>query len=211
MPSRALNRHHRSLPGHSPRTVRPAAAYRQRGTRDLQHSAFSAPETWHDDSEVTKTTLVVQPAGTGFWHPVTPDQIRERLALLPREFTAPLGTVQLSSMTRKRALFPCYGMQWGANVYLYPMEASLVECYIRPPKPQQRIEAEMFGGEWSQHGNEWRLTWTEAAVQDFYLNNVLIHELGHVLDTRNTNTEARERYAIWFATEHGYRASRGRR
>ena len=37
------------------------------------------------------------------------------------------------------------------------------------------------------------------------------HELGHVLDTRNTNSDARERYAIWFATEYGYRASRGRR
>jgi len=213
-----LSRHHRTLPGrgaagHTRRSVRPPAAYRQRGARDLQKSAFGAPETWHDDTEVSPSdkSLVVQPAGTGYWHPVTADQIRERLALLPREFTAPLGTVQLSSMTRKRLLFPCYGMQWGANIYLYPIEASLVETYVRPPKPQQLIEAQMFGGVWTQHGNEWRLTWTEAAVQDFYLNNVLIHELGHVLDTRNTNTEARERYAIWFATEYGYRASRGRR
>ena len=71
----------------------------------------------------------------------------------------------------------------------------------------------MYGGEWSEtaENGEWTLTWTPEALQDFYLNNVLIHEIGHVLDNRNTRTEDRERYANWFAIEYGYRASRGRR
>jgi hypothetical protein len=210
------NRHHRSLPGrsvarHSPRTVRPAAAYRQRGSRDLAKSAFSAPETWHDEQGTGELKVIVQSAGAGYWHPATPQMIRDRIAQLPKRFAEAVNLVQLSGMNRKRRLFPCYGMQWGENVYLYPMEASLVETYVRPPTPQQQVEAKMFGAVWSQYANEWRLTWTEQAVQDFYLNNVLIHEIGHVLDERNTNTEARERYAIWFATEYGYRASRGRR
>lgn len=211
----APNRHHRSLPGRgvarASRSVRPAAAYRQRVARDFDTSAFSAPETWHDERAGTGFDVVVQPAGVGFWHPVTPEMIRDRISELPRQFAEAIGVVQLSGMTRKRQLFPCYGMQWGDNVYLYPIEASLVESYIRPPTPLQLTEAKMFGAVWSHHGTEWRQTWTEQAVQDFYLNNVLIHEIGHVLDTRNTNTEARERYAIWFATEYGYRASRGRR
>ncbi len=208
-------RHHRSHPGRSssrnPRTVRPAAAYRQRGVRDLQKSAFGAPERWHEELERSEYELFIEPPGTGYWHPLTEEMIRDRLAQLPREFTKSLEVIQLSGMTRKRKLFPCYGMQWGNNIYLYPIEASLVECYVRQPKPQQLIEAQQFGGVWSQHGDHWRLTWTEDAVRDFYLNNVLIHELGHVLDTRNTNTDDRERYAIWFATEYGYRASCGRR
>ena len=209
------NRHHRSHPGRHVagrnRTVRPAAAYRQRGSRDLADSAFAAPETWHDDKPSGPFPVIVQPAGTGYWHPATPQMIRDRIAQLPKRFADAINVVQLSSMTHKRRLFPCYGMQWGENVYLYPMEASLVETYVRPPTPQQQVEAKMFGAVWSQHDDEWRLTWTEQGVQDFYLNNVLIHEVGHVLDTRNTNTEARERYAIWFATEYGYRASRGKR
>lgn len=114
-------------------------------------------------------------------------------------------------MTRKRSLFPCYGLQWGPNVYLYPIEESLVETYTRPPKPEQVIEAKMYGGVWTQDGKLWRLSWTEHALRDFYLNNVLIHEIGHVNDTRNRNQNARERYADWFAIEYGYRASRGRR
>ena len=113
-------------------------------------------------------------------------------------------------MTRKRRLFPLYGMQWGPNVYLYPIEASLTETFLRPPRPEQQVEARMFGGRWQQTGTEWKLIWTPETIRDFYLNNVLIHEVGHVNDTRNTNAHKREQYAIWFATEYGYRASRGR-
>ncbi len=196
--------------GAAPRAIRPVAAYRKRG-QALRSSAFSAPETWHEPCERTVVDYIEQSAGPGFRHPVTVEEIRDRLADLAPTLTQPLEVVQLSTMTRKRKLFPCYGMQWGPNIYLYPIEESLVETYIRAPKPQQQIEAKMFGGVWSQQGTEWKLTWTEQSIKDFYLNNVLIHELGHVLDTRNTNPEKRERYAIWFATEYGYRASRGRR
>jgi hypothetical protein len=113
-------------------------------------------------------------------------------------------------MTRKRSLFPLYGMQWGPSIYLYPIEESLQEIYHSPPTPQQQIEARMFGVVWRQIDRVWTLTWTPESIRDFYLNNVLVHEIGHVNDLRNTNSAARERYANWFATEYGYRASRGR-
>jgi hypothetical protein len=143
-------------------------------------------------------------------HAVTVEDIRARLSHLPEHIVEQVEVIQLSRMTRKRQSFPCYGMQWGASVYLYPIEESLVETYVRPPTPQQQIEARMFGGVWSEQKGEWKLTWTREALHDFYLNNVLIHEIGHVLDTRNTRAEDRERYANWFAIEYGYRASRGR-
>ncbi len=190
--------------------MRPAVAYRQRRRQDEIASHFSAPETWHEPHERTEIEFIVQPAGNGYVHPVTVDEIRNRLAALPEHLTSTVEVVQLSSMTRKRQLFPLYGMQWGPNVYLYPIESSLTETYLRPPRPEQLIEARMYGGRWSQEGNEWKLTWSPETIRDFYLNNVLIHEVGHVNDTRNTNSQKREQYAIWFATEYGYRASRGR-
>jgi hypothetical protein len=208
--------HHRrttpgSVTGRSPRTVRPAAAYRQRGAPGLTSEAFSAPETWHEPEQHLSTRYLVQPPGNGYVHPVTVAEVRDRIAALPSPFANAVEVVQFSSMTRKRRLFPCYGMQWGSNVYLYPIEESLIERHVRPPRPEQLVEAKMFGGVWSQQGREWRLTWTPDAIRDFYLNNVLIHEIGHVLDDRNTNPHAREQFAIWFATEYGYRVSRGRR
>ena len=46
---------------------------------------------------------------------------------------------------------------------------------------------------------------TEQAVKDFYLHNILIHELGHLLDDRNSRSADRERFAEHFALRHGFR------
>lgn len=191
------------------RDSRPVAAFRQRGWQpDLKIEDFSAPEVWHGRVELGKGRYLVQPAGQGFRHAVDANEVRERLSLLPQQFLRNLEVVQFSTMTRKRQFFPCYGMQWGSAVYLYPIEESLVEVYRRPPTPQQQIESRMFGGRWSHQGKQWRLTWTEETIKDFYLNNVLIHEIGHLHDTRNSNSRDRERFANWFAIEYGYRATR---
>jgi len=100
-------------------------------------------------------------------------------------------------------------MQWGASLYLYPIEQDLVEFYHCPPTPNQANEARMYGGRWSHVGRgTWKLEWTETSVHDFYLNNILIHELGHLVDSRNTGYVDRERYAEWFALEYGYKPSR---
>ncbi len=196
---------------------RPVATFRQRGIGGAEEKpAFFAQEDWHpprseSERHANATRFIVQPAGPKFVHAVTVAEVRERLTQLPQPIVDQVEVIQLSRMTRKRQLFPCYGMQWGASVYLYPIEDSLVENYIRPPTPQQQIEARMFGGVWSETDGEWTLTWTSENLKDFYLNNVLIHEIGHVLDKRNTRTEDRERYANWFAIEYGYRSSRGRK
>ena len=102
-------------------------------------------------------------------------------------------------------------MQWGTTVYLYPIEESLEETYIKTPKPQLVIDTKMYGGKWTQEGKLWRLSWTRKSIKDFYLNNILIHEIGHINDQRNTSYDTRERYANWFAIEYGYRVSRGLR
>lgn len=194
------------------RQARPAYAYRQRGVdAGRQSQAFSAPEVWHEPVGREDVKFVVEPPGDDYTHPLTTQQVRERIAMLPRRFTRDLEVVQFSRMTRKRSLFPNYGMQWGSTVYLYPIETSLVETYVRPPQPLQLVEAKMYGGKWSQKGNVWLLSWSWETIRDFYINNVLIHEIGHIHDDRNSNLDARERYANWFAIEYGYRASRGRR
>ena len=177
--------------------------------------AYSPPEDWYEPSDdngepvSTDYKIVVQPPGDGYRHVLTPDEIRDRLAQLSAKLLEPLEVVQLSRMTHKKRTFPCYGMQWGNSLYLYPIEATLEEYYDRPPKPAQENEARMFGGRWVQRqaSGAWKLVWTWAAVKDFYLNNILIHELGHLLDSHNSSYIDRERYAEWFAIEHGYKSS----
>jgi hypothetical protein len=73
------------------------------------------------------------------------------------------------------------------------------------------MEAEMYGGRWDEvEPGVWTLTWTKKTIRDFYLNNILIHELGHLVDNRNSRYGDRERYAEWFAVEYGYRRTGGR-
>lgn len=171
---------------------------------------FSPPEDWHEPHyEGGDYRVQVQSPGVGYRHVVTPAEIRDRLAQLPPAFIQDLEVVQLSQMTRKKQSFPCYGMQWGSSLYLYPLEDSLVETFAKPPQPLFVNEARMYGGQWHQDGTDWTLTWTEDSIRDFYLNNILIHELGHLLDERNSTYVDRERYAEWFAIEYGYRRSGG--
>jgi hypothetical protein len=189
-------------------------ARRMRGRgQDNTRLPFAPPEIWYEPSETPRPLRIVrQSAGKGYRHVITPDEVRARLAGLPACFTERLEVVQLSRMTRKKRTWPLYGMQWGTAIYLYPIETDLVETYNSPPNPQQANEARMYGGRWEQSAKDrWRLVWTEASIKDFYLNNILIHELGHLVDHRNTRSVDRERYAEWFAIEYGYRPTRGMR
>lgn len=183
----------------------------QLGVRDIR-APFAPPEDWHEPTEHGGDyEIIVQDPGEGYTHVLTPEQVRERLAQVPQHFLKGLEVIQFSRMTRKKMSFPCYGMQWGATLYLYPLEENREEVFHVPPRPETVNEAKMFGGRWDRpDAYSWRLTWSEGALQDFYLNNILIHELGHLVDDRNTNYTDRERYAEWFAIEYGYRASGGR-
>jgi hypothetical protein len=193
--------------------ARRRANKRSRGVQRNLKLPFVPPEDWHEPAEKRNGyQVIVQGPGAGFRHILTPADVRRRLSELPGWMLADLEVVQLSRMTRKKQSFPCYGMQWGTSIYLYPIEQNLLEYYTCPPLPSQINEARMYGGRWRQTApGVWALEWTEESVRDFYLNNILIHELGHVIDSRNTGYVARERFAEWFALEYGFKRSRAAR
>ncbi len=183
----------------------------RRGAKVAHQAPYLPPEDWFEPTDEGDLDfwVVEREAGEGYRHIVTEDEIRQRLSLLPEDFIRPLDVVCLSGITRKKSRYPLYGMQWGSTIYLYPMDERLQEFFHRPPNPSQLVEAKMFGGVWTQPESRlWCLEWTEANLRDYYLNNVLIHELGHLLDERNTSVTDRERYAEWFAIHYGYKPSR---
>ena len=201
--------HNTEAAGRNSCRERPKSRRSNVGHRNLRQP-FSPPEDWYEPTgEGGDYQVIVQSPGAGYRHIVTPEDVRHRLAELPEPFLRDLEVVQLSRMTRKKQSFPCYGMQWGSTLFLYPIEETLTETFDKPPQPVFFSEARMYGGRWEQEGEEWTLHWSEKAIRDFYLNNILIHELGHLLDDRNSNYTDRERYAEWFATEYGYRQTGG--
>ncbi|MGI9456939.1 MAG: hypothetical protein ACR2NU_10275 [Aeoliella sp.] len=201
--------HNSAATGRDSRRERPMSRRSNVGHRSLREP-FSPPEDWYEPTGTEDDYRVaVQPPGAGYRHVLTPEDVRGRLAEVPAEFLDDLEVVQLSRMTRKKQSFPCYGMQWGSALYLYPIEESLTETFFKPPQPTFTNEARMYGGRWKQEGTVWTLHWTLDAIRDFYLNNILIHELGHLLDERNSTYADRERYAEWFAIQYGYRWTGG--
>jgi len=199
--------------------LRPAQVYPREERAPRQRRAcvgtslrteFEPPEEWHEpQARSNGLQILVRPPGAGYRHVVTPDEIRARLRQLPPAFLRDLQVIQLSTMTRKKESAPCYGMQWGQAVYLYPLEESLTEWYALPPTPAHAQEARRYGARWKPAaGGGWELHWTASSARDYYLNNILIHEIGHLVDDRNTTPKASERFAEWFALEHGYKPTR---
>lgn len=175
-----------------------------------QDNYFDAPEIWHEPTGRDGYRVLNLPPGKDYRHVVTPAQVRTRLSKLPGKFLKGLEVVQLSTMTRKKTRMPCYGLQWGCAIYLYPFCSSLEEHFHSPPPRQLVIETQMYGARWDHpEPGLWRLIWTESSARDYQLNNILIHELGHLVDTWNSNSADQERYAEWFAIEYGYRKSGG--
>ena len=204
----------RSLPGRRAR-FRANVARRSVGRYD-RHNMFDAPEEYFEPTGRKGYEVLNKDPGYEYIHVVTPEQVRSCLDRIPQDFLQGLEVVQLSTMTKKKRLLPCYGLQWGCAIYLYPFHESLEEHFDTPPPTSMVIETKMYGGRWvHSEPNLWRLIWTEATARDYHLNNILIHELGHLVDTWNTNSADQERFAEWFAIEFGYRRtevkSRGRR
>ena len=80
------------------------------GNRTLREP-FAPPEDWHEPTGAEEDyRIIVQPAGHGYRHVLTPEQIRKRLAQLPSSFVSTLEVVQLSRMTEKN--------QWHETVRL---------------------------------------------------------------------------------------------
>lgn len=172
-------------------------------------------EDWHEPVEGDRDgyRIIEKDPGEGLFHPVSAREIIHRLEQLPAWILEDLDVIQLSDVTKKKKRFPCYGLQWGTAVYLYPVEWDLVEVYASPPHPKLVNETQMYGGVWEHDASQkvWFLHWSEKTIRDFYLNNVLIHELGHLVDQRNTSYDDRERFADWFAIEYGYLPSRSQK
>jgi len=148
----------------------------------------------------------IEDPGPGFYHPVSMCEVLERLMQLPRFITERLGERldHLSMPHLRRPSEPAYGMQWGSSVYLLPIENNLIEILPTVP-PTLRQELAKYGAEWiwNEHDKLWECHWSVETLRIFYLEDVLLHEIGHVLDDRNHSPKDREVYANAFAEQYG--------
>jgi hypothetical protein len=162
---------------------------------------------WYEPNEDANGTVrvVEKEPGKNYFHAVSEKEVGARLQSLSATFLKGLQVVELSTMARKRQNSNIIGTQWGSTIYLFPVHESCVDEIIQPPPPQYVQEIQKYGARLREReGGKCNIHWTREQLRDYYLNNVFMHELGHIHDDRNKSYVDRERYANWFADHYGY-------
>ena len=135
--------------------------------------------------------------------------IKETLEKVPGKYLQHLRSITLLAGTNKQAKvsegslfrYGCYG--WG-EIYLhaYPKRI-LSELWKNRPKPSRAAEYRKAGAVFESVEGGWRLNFSKEALRNFYLNDVLLHELGHHverIEEKKKDHRSSERFADWFAS-----------
>lgn len=124
------------------------------------------------------------------------------LATIPPEFLVDLAGVFLLGGTAKqrRLTKVTYGMYSMGRIFLFAFpETALVQRWPKMPKPSVEREYTKLGATISSDGKAGALlTFDLSSLRQFYLYDVLLHEVGHHIDRAQRASNA-ERYAHWFA------------
>lgn len=173
-------------------------------------------EKYYDEYSKSPTTIFRQRSlHPDFLMPVTLGEVEALMADLPQAFTDGIKAVFLLGGSRQQekswSRF-CYG-RYGSNlIYLHPFpRARLRRAYKRPPAPHRMEEYRRAGAEIYRKADRTIVEFTPAALRDFYLRDVLMHEIGHHNDRHNFGKKRQcreEPFAEWFATEYGFRLRR---
>jgi hypothetical protein len=158
-------------------------------------------------------TIIVQPVHSDFVLPIDKASIREALSAVPKKFLQGLkGVVTLSGSKKQEkasnSLF-AYGVYTSNVIFLHPFPKKFLDRIRRGlPKPSALQEFERAGAKITRDGKYWRMQFDEIALKQFYLKEVLLHELGHHVDSKNSRFKTdkkAEGFADWFASEYGYK------
>lgn len=126
----------------------------------------------------SRPKVITLPPAEGFVHPCTKLDVGSRLDSLPAQFLEGIRAVFLLSGTRKQLR----------------TKSSRLGCYG------------MYG--WQciflcAYPETWK-PFDPTKLRDFYLDDVLVHEVGHHVDRhRFNNSKTKEGFAYWFAREFG--------
>lgn len=119
--------------------------------------------------------IIELPPLDGFVKPCTAREIETQLSRCPGEFVKGLRAIFILSGTKKQL------KSWGQATTF--SGHYWMNCIFLHPYP---------------HGRE-NLNWARR----YYLRDVLMHEIGHHVDTWNETHELREKFAEDFARKHG--------
>jgi hypothetical protein len=144
-----------------------------------------------------------RPVSPGFVRPCTARDVADVLEAIPPGFLTDLaGVFLLGGTAKQRSLTTkvTYGIYSADRIFLFASPATrLVQRLPKMPKPSVAREYTKFGATVNPDDKGGALlTFDRSSLRQFYLYDVLLHEVGHHVD-RDEHADNAERYAHWFA------------
>ncbi len=145
-----------------------------------------------------------------FIFPASGNEIQVAISRIPLNYLRGIKAILVPPGSNKqlkvaKALY-IYGEYWMNCIFLHPYPKRnmlLRECnHLRPHELESYNRAGAVIGE-DKDGIT--ISFNENALKAFYLCDVLMHEIGHHIDTQRRPQIRREKFAEWFALEYGYR------
>lgn len=143
--------------------------------------------------------------------PVSVDDIAAVLEKLPRSLLAGLEGVYLLGGSQRHVVG---GRSWGCyyrrTVFLFAAPRAWLSWRTAEYPGPELLHASPLWPRIRREGSSWLTDVDERDLRDFYLYDVLLHEVGHHVDFRRNGYRWRsrrkvERFAEWFAASYGKR------
>ena len=141
-------------------------------------------------SEGQETPIfIVENTSRDFYFPVTIDEIKETLKKLPKEHTKYLTHIWLDKVKKSEYLkgetlqgqFICGSNIYLIKLYAVPSDNKMLFGQSKPTTKQLNFYKK-YCTDLIHNKNGWYLQWTTENYKKYYLEKLLLHEIGHCVD-----------------------------
>lgn len=152
---------------------------------------------------IANITYIVDPPPKGYVYPCEVQDIREKLETIKPEMLRNVAVIHLCNQVKMNPGVDAHIIE-NSVIRIYPVPEKLRWRYGRrkpnPAECQERIE---FGAYWQKIDDQWFLRWDRDSLKQYFLDHILLHEIGHSLDDLYVGTHKGEKYAEAFAHRVG--------
>jgi len=174
---------------------------------------FNRMHSFLKPSEFEETPIfIVENPSRDFYFPVSVDDIKDVLYKLPKEHTEHLTHIWLRKIKKKDylsddSLQGCFIV--GRGVYLivlhpFPKDNRMIFGKKKPLQKSVNFYKNYTNELRQDKDGFWYLQWTESSIRRYYLESLLLHEIGHSIDSFYTQfwSKAKSREQEVFANSY---------
>ena len=118
-----------------------------------------------------------------------------------------LRKIKKSSFEKGETYQACFICGSGVNLIIlnsFPRDLRMNFGKKKPSKKIIKFYAE-WEDNWIKENEKWQLQWSKSSIKQYYLEHLILHEIGHLIDSKNkrfyskTNEKQKEDFANNYA------------